>query len=646
MIKSFKEFDKEKELNKENVFNSKDIIAPKLISDDNFFIKISRIIWKKLDNCGIGDFQIHPTIVNINNMDGIYFYDYNNPSINIIICRNVHIKQVYFFKEFNFDGRNIADLVLSSETLGFSSIIDKLISYISSKSIKEGLIYEWVEDTVTYTYSDNDVSIASQFSLDVRQFLVDYLDTPNGMPKYNSFYKSIIGSYTKDDMMAQKFIDELIQLFGIKKYTPTGKVKNVLQMFYDAVAGTTKHKSDLNVLLTDVEMKHNNDDNDNDNYNIDENVSVDTKTYVRSPKLQKQIEESTKEYKEAIEDITDYTRSMCRYVKNHGKLTDDELSVFTRGLIITGSGGIGKSKHIKDVLKEENLTPNVDYFELGSGNTSAKNLFETLYEFNGKLIILDDSADIFDGKYNLPLWKRALDTDSEQNYITYNGSTIGANFYDPNKKDKYGRLPTRQQKYFLEIGKSSIEEKTKFKKKMEKELWSKYTIKSMTPDEYDEAKKDIERRIDDAWFEHEEAKEPLMPKSFKYTGAVIIVSNESRKSLVERVTVGHWEAITDRFKNVDVNPMAQAIWETIKEKLIEQRDNPDLLDVQRIIPKDYTDLLIEEVEKWIDLPAYNRMTWRIITDQMSKAFRGPTGLKRWQRILKSQMTKSSITIAK
>ena len=181
---------------------------------------------------------------------------------------------------------------------------------------------------------------------------------------------------------------------------------------------------------------------------------------------------------------------------------------------------------------------------------------------------------------------------------------------------------------------------------MEKELWSKYTIKSMTPDEYDEAKKDIERRIDDAWFEHEEAKEPLMPKSFKYTGAVIIVSNESRKSLVERVTVGHWEAITDRFKNVDVNPMAQAIWETIKEKLIEQRDNPDLLDVQRIIPKDYTDLLIEEVEKWIDLPAYNRMTWRIITDQMSKAFRGPTGLKRWQRILKSQMTKSSITIAK
>lgn len=642
MIKNFKEFDKdkEKELNKENVFSSKNIIVPKLISDDNFFIKISRIIWKKLDNYKIGDFCIHPTIVNINGIDGIYFYDYNNPSINIVICRNIHVKQAYFFKEFNLDGKNVADLVLSSETLGFSSIIDKLISHISSKPIKEGLIYEWVEDTGTYHYSDADVSIASKFSLDVRQFLVDYLDTPNGTtPKYNNFYNLVTSSYKKGDMMGQKFVDEFTKLFGVK-YSPTGKVKNVLRMFHDAVTGTTKYKSDLNVLLADVKMKQQNNNNmpqDPDDIVIDENVDVNAKTYVRSPQLQKEIDESTKRYKENIEDITDYTRSMCRYVKNHGKLTEDELSVFKRGLIITGSAGIGKSKHVEDVLKEENMQKNIDYFELGSGNTSAKNLFTTLYEFNGKLIILDDSADMFDGKYNLPLWKLALDTNTEKNYITYNGPTAGANFYDPNKKDKYGRLPTRQQKYFLEIGQSSIEEKTKFKQKMEKELWSKYSIKSMTPDEYDDAKKEISRQIDDAWYEHESDKEPLIPMSFKYTGSVIIISNETRDSLITRVTKGHWEAIKGRFNNVDVNPMAQAVWETIKEKLIEQRDNSNLLDAQRIIPKDYIDLLIEEVERLIDFPMYNNMTWRLITDDMCRAFKGPTGIKRWQRILKSQM---------
>jgi hypothetical protein len=640
MIKSFKDFDKdkEKELNKENVFNSKNIIVPKLISDDSFFIKISRIIWKKLDNYKIGDFCIHPTVVNINGIDGIYFYDYNNPSINIVICRNTHVKQAYFFKEFNLDGNNVADLVLSSETLGFSSIIDKLISHISSKPIKEGLIYEWVEDTGTYSYSDADVSIASKFSLDVRQFLVDYLDTPNGTPKYNNFYKLVTNSYANGDMMGQKFVDEFTKLFGVK-YSPTGKVKNVLRMFHDAVTGATKYKSDLNVLLTDVKMKqqNNNMPQDPDDIVIDENVDVNAKTYVRSAQLQKEIDKSTIEYKEAIEDITDFTRSMCRYVKNHGKLTDDESSVFKRGLIITGSAGIGKSKHVEDVLKEENMDKNIDYFELGSGNTSAKNLFTTLYEFNGKLIILDDSADMFEGKYNLPLWKLALDTNTEKNYITYNGPTTGANFYDPNKKDKYGRLPTRQQKYFLEIGQSSIEEKTKFKQKMEKELWSKYTIKSMTPDEYDDAKKEISRQIDDAWFEHESDKEPLIPKSFKYTGAVIIISNESRESLIDRVTKGHWEAIKGRFNNVDVNPMAQAVWETIKEKLIEQRDNSNLLDAQRIIPKDYIDLLIEEVERLIDFPMYNNMSWRLITDDMSRAFRGPTGIKRWKRILKTQM---------
>ena len=139
-----------------------------------------------------------------------------------------------------------------------------------------------------------------------------------------------------------------------------------------------------------------------------------------------------------LEDLVDYITSMCRYVKKHGELTDDERSVFMRGLIVTGPGGAGKSKNINDILEKENMIKNVDYFELGSGSTSAKNLYRLLYDFNGKLLILDDSADMFEGKYNMPLWKLALDPDPRNNYISYNQSTIGGNFYDPNKKGKNG----------------------------------------------------------------------------------------------------------------------------------------------------------------------------------------------------------------
>ena len=86
--------------------------------------------------------------------------------------------------------------------------------------------------------------------------------------------------------------------------------------------------------------------------------------------------------------------------------------------------------------------------------------------------------------------------------------------------------------------------------------------------------------------------------------------------------------------------MAQAIWETIKEKILEQRDTDpsELTDKQCIIPRQYVDVLIKEVERLIDFPKYNNMTWRMITDDIHRAFQGPTGIKRWKKILRTQMS--------
>ena len=69
--------------------------------DNKFLLKISKIVLKRLEAAGLGEFGVHPTIVNINGVDGVYFYNYDDASINIIICRNTFGKQAYFFKEFN-----------------------------------------------------------------------------------------------------------------------------------------------------------------------------------------------------------------------------------------------------------------------------------------------------------------------------------------------------------------------------------------------------------------------------------------------------------------------------------------------------------------------------------------------------------------
>ena len=649
MIKTFKDFDRDLkgqkiyesfDDKKGKIFTSDDIKVPQLLSDNKYLLKISRILMKKLDNCGLGEFCVHPTIVSINGVDGVYFYNYDDTSINIVICSNTFGKQAYLFKEFNLGEKNVANLVLTTATLGFSDIIKELINYIQPVAIEESL---WSEGG-TYSYTDEDVENAAQIPQNVRQNIIDIILTPKITPKYNAFCNEIWSGYVDGDPIMVEICEEIQDKCGNRKpLTKTGYIKKILQLFYNAATKTgSTHLKDLEVLTIDCNTggsgntKQNNIDIDED---VDADVTTDEIKYTRSPELQAKIEASAKKYLLDLDDLNDYVTSMCRYVKNHGELTEDDRSVFARGLVVTGPGGAGKSKNINDIMEKENMIKNVDYFELGSGSTSAKNLYRLLYDFNGKLLILDDSADMFEGKYNIPLWKLALDPDPRNNYISYNQSTVGGNFYDPNKKGKNGQPPSRQEKYFLEVGASSIEEKTKFKTKMEKDLWSKVDRYSMDPNEEASTKARITKEVDDAWLEHEENKEPLIPTTFKYNGVVIIISNEDRKSLIEKITPKHWGALKDRMNNIDFDPMPQAIWETIKQKLIEQRDmDPAILpDKQCIIPRQYVDELIEEVDNIIDTKKYNHMTWRIITEHMHYAFQGPKGIKRWKKTLRTQM---------
>jgi hypothetical protein len=664
MIKSFKDFDNELkgqkiyeaiDDNQKQIFTSEDIKIPQLLSDNNYFLKISRIVLKKLDSCGLGEFCVHPTIVNIDGVDGVYFYNYNDSSINIVICSNTFGKQAYLFKDFTLGEKNVADLVLTTAKLGFSDIIRELINYIKPVAIEESLWIEGAGGVMNYT--DDDIEDAKEMPQHVRQNIINIIlkAKASGIQlKYNQFYLQIWNGYESGDEDMKEICEEIQDKCGKgKPLKKTGYIKGILMMFYNAITKqNTSHLKELEALLADCKTdvsnsnpnrSNNGNEGNNDDISVDENVNTDVTSdeikYVRDPSLQKKIERSAEKYVSDLEDLIDFVTSMCRYVKKHGELTDDERSVFRRGLIITGPGGAGKSKHINDIMAKEGMTKNVDYFELGSGSTSAQNLYRLLYDFNGKLLILDDSADMFGGKYNLPLWKLALDPDPRNNYISYNRSTTGGNFYDPYKKGKDGQVPTRQQKYFLEVGSSSIEEKTKFIAKMEKELWAKLDTHAMDPDELTSAQYRVKKEADDAWMEQEENKEPLIPTTFKYNGVVIIICNDDRKTLIDSITPKHWGAIKDRFNNVDFDPMPQAIWETIKVKLLEQRDmDPAILpDKQCLIPRQYVDEVIEEVESIIDLKRYNRMTWRIITEHLHYAFQGPTGIKKWKKTLRTQM---------
>jgi hypothetical protein len=279
------------------------------------------------------------------------------------------------------------------------------------------------------------------------------------------------------------------------------------------------------------------------------------------------------------------------------------------------------------------MKPNIDYFNISSGNTAAGSLYKKLYDYNGKLIIFDDSAGLFDAKYKISFWKYALETDIDDAIIELsqeakNGENIGDNIYVP------GKL-SRLERYFAEVGRSTPKEKKEFVDKQFKKLediyrkdTGDYTALSKTKEA--EFKLDAEK----LWNEHEEKRKPKMPNRFKFKGVVIVISNTTRKEFRKEVGNDNWDAITRRMTNYDLHPEPEAMWAKIKETILTQTENPSLDDDERLIPIHMVDEFCEEVEKLLKQPQYRDINFSYISDDMHKVLLSPAAISTWKSKLK------------
>ena len=636
MIKTFKDFDSELKGQKiyeaeviddvreenEDVFTEEDVVVPEMISDNKFLLKISKIVLKKLDAAGFGEFGVHPTIVTIDDVPGVYFYNYDNPEMNIVICRNVNGKHVYLFKEFVMGGKNTADLVLSTTKLGFSDIIAQMISYFTPNTIEECLIYEWVEGS--FNYSEKDVEKVANLPVDIRQMIVNLLkdDSANGVSK------KIFNNNT-----VEPFATLYGAIEGVYGRVNQSNVKKVVDIFDRALNKKTDHEEVFNV-LNDVKFSGKTAISSASGIS----AMVDDEMEEFSEAYKKRVEQDTAEYESSMDRIYEMAVAMCRYVKQNGDLDDDDLSALPkRAMIITGKGGIGKSESIRRALNDEGMVEDRDFYNMTSGSTAVQALFKKLYDYNGKLLIFDDSGELFNSTYKLNMWKHALDPDVENADIELSraavGDKTGGNMYVPAGK-------SRQERYFLEVGHSSTEEKTKFYKKRFDEMEKDYRDKTgdrstLTTSQRNE----FYENIDLEWNKHEEEKEPLMPNKFKYKGVVVIISNDTRDAFKKEVGVGNWNAIVDRMRSFDLHPMAESIWAVIKKILLKQRDMSEevLPDKMCMIPRDIVDEFIEEVERLLEMPQYREMTFRIVAKDMHRVLNGSKGRAHWKEDLAGLM---------
>ncbi len=106
-------------------------------------------------------------------------------------------------------------------------------------------------------------------------------------------------------------------------------------------------------------------------------------------------------------------------------------------LVVTGGPGNGKSHTIVKTIQDNGLTEG-DNYQVFKGYSTARGLYNTLYDHNGKLIVFDDCDSVLEDKTSLNILKSALDS-YDKRTISWMAKMTKADEY-PNQFDFTGRI--------------------------------------------------------------------------------------------------------------------------------------------------------------------------------------------------------------
>ena len=656
MIKKFKNFDANEFLNKKRALkeavesleskkqtmvtpkvdpnvNIDDVITGKAVYEDPYLFKICNIVWKRLKN--IGEFGVYHDIVYLNNVPGIWFYGIDNKK-NIVCCRDTNIKTMSIFNDFKLGTSNKAIVTYSTEKFGFKDMIDQMVDDLKNSTVvNEELLLE--AGGFGDGYSEKNIANFNRLSWYDKKYMYDLVASTK---KGDAVLKMVAAMNSND-----KDVTRILSTFGS---VTRGSCKYIVGLANDvASARYTGVNRDMDSLISEYRSKYTGSGpaiavtSGTDFITADMEEEEEERRKVAKAAEEERIRKDREKYMGTMQELKEMAEVMCNYVKQNGILNRDDASAMPkRGIILLGKGGIGKTKTVKTVLKEKNMIKNKDYVWIGSESVTADKLYTLMYKYNGKLIIFDDTGDLFEGKYNGPLWKTALQTDLEDCEIGYPGKESKLNIYD----DRV--LQNRQKRYYVEIGAKSEEDKNIFYKQQMKKYGLSYSKvgvgkRHLVADDPDLTEQDIEylkKKMDDLWAEESQNVEPAMPKHFYYTGVVIIMSNLDKEDFIDSVGGQRsWGALQSRFVNFNINPYSETLWNVIKDQILNEYNNKSLDDDLCMIPRNMTEEFIEEVENLLAEDPCDGFTYRTIAG-FSIILRGAPGLRTWKSKLRRELT--------
>ena len=117
-------------------------------------------------------------------------------------------------------------------------------------------------------------------------------------------------------------------------------------------------------------------------------------------------------------------------------LTTMVVNDITPSLLVLGQGGLGKTHSVTKTIEENGLSEN-DYVFF-KGYSTARGLYNTLFDNNGKLIVFDDCDSVLEDKVAINILKSALDSYDRRTISWMAKMTKGDEY--PNQFDFTGRI--------------------------------------------------------------------------------------------------------------------------------------------------------------------------------------------------------------
>ena len=528
------------------------------VYDYPFLAKAATIIYNTLSNVkSVQKVIVDPLAVTINGVESAIIYTEKG---TFTISHSTASTNINFYKGSDFKiGKNIvADFSVKTGEVGIRQSLLNLVEYIESIQ-NESLVNE-AKDNKNYEAIANSPDLLTA----LQQCINNNRGTTNAAAKAITLEPEVYDQIFvgKSQPTINKWLMDLVK---------DGYLKDKNTGFSDTIA------RDVDTNIEDI---------------------TDPET------IEKVFEEERQKYVNSNDFIKRSVGRMCEYVKSKGRVIPPG---FVRGLYIVGKAGSGKSYSTELTLEKYNMKQNKDYILWRNASSSVADLYDKFYEYNGKLIIMDDAAGVVNGETRVAFWKEVLQTKGGHPRLPQ-----GTVSNDSKKYYEIGKAKNRKERYLMEMGDAeALVKKTDEYKKWER------ILKATSSDDFErsEAKAKMESLINKA----KENAHPRVPDEFYFNGCVIVIGNCTELELQKKVVQSgggneDWKAINQRFGGVIVvAPPARVLWKQIRTNILSKANSttPDcLLD----IPREKTQWFVELVDSYMNGEKgaqFNDMSWRM-----------------------------------